>query len=506
METAPPSDDIRASKKPRIGEPVDPNKKDVLMTSMPELGRIKQSDNQLSYLQAQLAATESLYAAYKAEFQALAKQLIDIKRSQLKEGVEILKVAVASGDAAVRLPPRWEQKLQPSVDGLWNDNLESFSDIEEDVLFIEPDSPMDEDQPRDPVSAQQRLDLVSQAADGSTLPPAAIADGDGSSGPPTADHRRAIGSVDDTTAVALVAAPGSRSPAAGNDGNIGDKDVRMAEGEGGASLISASPASAPAAAATAGAAAAVAEARTSPDASPRDRLEALEATCSAVAQEDMEAQGALACLAGRAAKYYLRSTAVTLGRTTESKGDVDVDLTLEEPPPAAAAGTAAVATTAVPQAATEGATAATGAGAAPAGAGPQAAATATAAAAAATVVATPTAADGGGDQGPVQVPSATTASGSGAVGSGAAGPGQTVARGHLVSRRQAMIRLGADGQFRLINMGRQAVRVNDILVPQNHTINVPHLSLIEIASVRLLFMANLAAVARVMRRSAALSL
>ncbi len=42
-------------------------------------------------------------------------------------------------------------------------------------------------------------------------------------------------------------------------------------------------------------------------------------------------------------------------------------------------------------------------------------------------------------------------------------------------------------------------------VPQHHTAALPHLALVEVATVRLLFMANLAAAARVMRRSAALS-
>lgn len=35
---------------------------------------------------------------------------------------------------------------------------------------------------------------------------------------------------------------------------------------------------------------------------------------------------------------------------------------------------------------------------------------------------------------------------------------------HVLSRRQAMIRLGADGQFRLVNMGRQPLLVNDVTV------------------------------------------
>ncbi|GLI66298.1 hypothetical protein VaNZ11_010060 [Volvox africanus] len=505
METTQLSDDVRASKKPRVGEPVDSRLNDVVVTSIPELDRIKQSDNQLAYLQSQLAATESLYAAYQDEFRSLAKQLSDVKRSQLKNGLEIWAVAGASGDAAVQWPPKRQGKLQPSAEGSWDYRLETLSDIEEEVLFIEPDSPMDEDPPRDPDSVQPCLEFVSPTAEGGTLPPAALADKDGGTGRPPADHIHADG----TTSAAPATAPGSQSPVAGDGGNVVDRDVRMSEAEG-TPLASTSPASVPTSAANTVAAAAVAEARAGPGTSPRDRLEALEATCSAVAQEDMEAQGALACLAGRHAKYYLRSTAVTLGRTTESKGDVDVDLTPEEPPPpAAATAAAAAAGTVGPHAGTGGTVTATGATAAPTGGAPQAASASAAAAGIATAApgATGTVAGGGGggggggDQAPAPALDAAAASGPGAVGS--RGP---AARGHLISRRQAMIRLGADGQFRLVNMGRQVVRVNDILVPQNHTVNLPHLSLIEIASVRLLFMANLAAVVRVMRRSAALSL
>lgn len=47
--------------------------------------------------------------------------------------------------------------------------------------------------------------------------------------------------------------------------------------------------------------------------------------------------GAVGCLAGRSGRYYLRSTAVTLGRATDTKGDVDVDLAPEEAAAAAAA-------------------------------------------------------------------------------------------------------------------------------------------------------------------------
>lgn len=39
--------------------------------------------------------------------------------------------------------------------------------------------------------------------------------------------------------------------------------------------------------------------------------------------------GAVATLCGRSGKYYLRSTVCSLGRSTEAKGDVDVDLSRE---------------------------------------------------------------------------------------------------------------------------------------------------------------------------------
>ncbi|GIL50384.1 hypothetical protein Vafri_6603 [Volvox africanus] len=395
METAQSSDDVRASKKPRVREPVDSRLNDVVVSSMAELDRIKQSDNQLAYLQSQLAATESLYAAYQGEFRALAKQLGDVKRSQLKDGLKIWEVAGASGDAAVQLPRKRQGKLQPgSAEGSWDYSLETFSDIEEEVLLIELDSPMDEDPPRDPDSVQQHLESVSSKAEGGTLPPAALADKDGGTGRRTGDHRQADG----TTAAVPATAPGPQSPVAGDGVNVADGGgVRMVEAEG-TPLASTSPASVPTAAATTGAAAAVPERRTGLDASPRDRLEALEATCSAVAQEDMESQGALACLAGRVAKYYLRSTAVTLGRTTESKGDVDVDLIPEEPPlPPAAAAAAAAGGTVGPHAGT-GAVTATGATAAHSGGVPQAAAASAAAAGTATAAPsdTGTVDDGGG--------------------------------------------------------------------------------------------------------------
>lgn len=58
------ADDGRACKRPRLGNALDAGN-GLVEASVPELDRIKQSDNQLAYLQSQLAATDSLYAAYQ---------------------------------------------------------------------------------------------------------------------------------------------------------------------------------------------------------------------------------------------------------------------------------------------------------------------------------------------------------------------------------------------------------------------------------------------------------
>eukprot|EP00879_Flechtneria_rotunda_P004646 GHRR01004905.1.p1 GENE.GHRR01004905.1~~GHRR01004905.1.p1 ORF type:complete len:378 (+),score=171.71 GHRR01004905.1:406-1539(+) len=65
----------------------------------------------------------------------------------------------------------------------------------------------------------------------------------------------------------------------------------------------------------------------------RDRFKAaaqqvagLEQLASAATLQYMDAQGGLACLAGASGRWVLRRTAVSLGRSSDSKGDVDVDL------------------------------------------------------------------------------------------------------------------------------------------------------------------------------------
>jgi hypothetical protein len=63
----------RSSKKPRLGESGNPIQNGL---SLPELDRIQQSENQLSFLQAQLTATGALYAAYQVSLAAPTAQFI----------------------------------------------------------------------------------------------------------------------------------------------------------------------------------------------------------------------------------------------------------------------------------------------------------------------------------------------------------------------------------------------------------------------------------------------
>eukprot|EP00775_Hariotina_reticulata_P007147 gene7147-7362_t len=52
----------------------------------------------------------------------------------------------------------------------------------------------------------------------------------------------------------------------------------------------------------------------------------LEQLASAATLQYLDAQGGLACLSGQAGRWVVRRSAVTLGRSTDSKGDVDIDL------------------------------------------------------------------------------------------------------------------------------------------------------------------------------------
>ncbi|KAK9826514.1 hypothetical protein WJX81_008639 [Elliptochloris bilobata] len=61
------------------------------------------------------------------------------------------------------------------------------------------------------------------------------------------------------------------------------------------------------------------------------RLARLEQAAVAAAARDMDAAGALAVLCGRRVRFLLRRTCVSIGRSTDSHGPVDVDLALEGP-------------------------------------------------------------------------------------------------------------------------------------------------------------------------------
>jgi hypothetical protein len=56
---------------------------------------------------------------------------------------------------------------------------------------------------------------------------------------------------------------------------------------------------------------------------------ALEAIASATSQQDLDSEQALACLCGRSGRYLIRRTHILIGRDTEAKGAVDIDLSRE---------------------------------------------------------------------------------------------------------------------------------------------------------------------------------
>lgn len=70
-----------------------------------------------------------------------------------------------------------------------------------------------------------------------------------------------------------------------------------------------------------------------------------------------------------------------------------------------------------------------------------------------------------------------------------------------ISRQQAHISLRADGGFLFTNIGRRAVSVNGMRVVQHCSVNLEHLSLIDLAGVHLLFIVNHLAVHRLVARS-----
>ena len=65
------------------------------------------------------------------------------------------------------------------------------------------------------------------------------------------------------------------------------------------------------------------------NASSASQIVALEAVASSCTQDDLEEEGAIACLVGRSGRYVLRRSTVLLGRGSEAKGGVDVDLSRE---------------------------------------------------------------------------------------------------------------------------------------------------------------------------------
>lgn len=139
----------------------------------------------------------------------------------------------------------------------------------------------------------------------------------------------------------------------------------------------------------------------------------LEQLASAGSLQYMDAQGGLACLCGQQGRWVLRRSAASLGRSTDAKGDVDIDL--------------------------------------------------------------------------------GQAAGDGGVGT-------------KVSRLQAQLLLTADGSWSIHNNGRAPLAVNGTQVPRGSTVPLPHLSLLEVSDLPLLFMVNSMAVQRAVARSVHLAM
>jgi len=70
-----------------------------------------------------------------------------------------------------------------------------------------------------------------------------------------------------------------------------------------------------------------------------------------------------------------------------------------------------------------------------------------------------------------------------------------------VSREQAFVALGPDGVFRVRNVGRQEMHVNGQALPRGHEAALPHLGLVEVGGLSLLFLVNRGAVQRALLRS-----
>jgi hypothetical protein len=134
----------------------------------------------------------------------------------------------------------------------------------------------------------------------------------------------------------------------------------------------------------------------------------LEASAAAATSRELDRRGAVSALCGTNARYFLRRTAIAIGRGADS--GVDVDLTGE-----------------------------------------------------------------GGD-----------------------------AAAKTVSRQQAQVFLDTDGKFKLRCIGRRAMSVNGQSLSKGQITLLPHLSLIRVGPLALLFVVNNEAVDRIMKRSAAL--
>lgn len=69
-----------------------------------------------------------------------------------------------------------------------------------------------------------------------------------------------------------------------------------------------------------------------------------------------------------------------------------------------------------------------------------------------------------------------------------------------VSRLQAQLQLGADGAFTITNVGRRGIAVNGAHLARGEGAPLPHLSLLEVGGLQLLFMVNGLAVSRALAR------
>ena len=74
-----------------------------------------------------------------------------------------------------------------------------------------------------------------------------------------------------------------------------------------------------------------------------------------------------------------------------------------------------------------------------------------------------------------------------------------------VSRQQARLAVGADGRWAVRCLGRRALQVNGHMLCAGQDAALPHLSLIRVGQLGLLFVVNARTSARLAARSAALT-